>query len=479
VQSPSVISRLIKTVLFLSGWAVAIFLGWRCHTSLQNDAMPATLERTTDPAIAKSFREFSAQPELQGALIGFCLLDEKGNPIYASPLAETALCPASALKTVTTAAALEILGTDFRFETSLCSSGESKVSRKKLDGDLILVGSGDPTLSTADLELLADQLLANGVFEVTGRLVADVSAFPENPISDHWNWGDIGNAYGAGAYGLNVDHNRLTAAFEPGATIGSPAKLLGAGPSKEGTKWINRVLTGPPGSGDQTVIYSEPYGSQVTLRGTIPVDAKNFTTGGAIPDPAALALEIVRKRLIKGGVTFGNVQGAKAGPRQVLARHASAPLPEIIDHLHKVSDNLEAQCLFLTLGSHQNLDPVEALRQHWESAGVSFAAWRMLDGSGLARANMIRPVDLARVNYFARHGARGDRFLQSLSVYANGTISSKLGAMSGVKTEVGFLRCANGRELTFALMANGLGPGVDFWRLKGSFLESIRTEIGR
>ncbi|MDB6078103.1 MAG: D-alanyl-D-alaninecarboxypeptidase/D-alanyl-D-al anine-endopeptidase, partial [Akkermansiaceae bacterium] len=281
---------------------------------------------------------------------------------------------------------------------------------------------------------------------------------------------------GAGAFAINVDHNRLTASFDPGAEVGAPAKFLGGSPVKAGTHWANHVLTGPPGSGDQTVIYSEPYGDQITMRGTIPADDPGFSTGGAIPDPAALALEIVKKRLLKKGVVLGDAVSSPNEAQVVLASHRSAPLPEIVDHLHKVSDNLEAQCFFLTLGNKEKMDPALALKKHWEAAGVSFAAWRMLDGSGLARANMIRPLDLARVSAAVRRGPAGDRFLRSLSVYANGTISSKLGAMSGVKTEVGFLRCANGRELPFALMANGLGGSVDFWTLKGGFLEAIRQE---
>jgi len=114
------------------------------------------------------------------------------------------------------------------------------------------------------------------------------------------------------------------------------------------------------------------------------------------------------------------------------------------------------------------------VRAHWEEAGIAFAGLRLLDGSGLARANVIRPVDLAMVNYRMRHGAHGDRFFASLSQYLDGAVRAKRGAMSGVKTEVGFLRTASGREWTFALMANGLRPGLDFWPYRTELLAAVQ-----
>jgi D-alanyl-D-alanine carboxypeptidase/D-alanyl-D-alanine-endopeptidase (penicillin-binding protein 4) len=177
-------------------------------------------------------------------------------------------------------------------------------------------------------------------------------------------------------------------------------------------------------------------------------------------------------------VTFKDGSGPlEDGSAMLLAKHTSAPLPEIVDHLHRVSDNLETQCLFLTMGRLQNAPPPGVVREFWQKEGVTFAGLRMLDGNGLARANTIRPLDLAAVNLAARRSPVGQRFFESLSVYANGTIRAKRGAMSGVRTEVGFLQTSVGRELTYAIMGNALGRGVDFWALKQELLEAIR-DIG-
>ncbi|RYD30741.1 MAG: D-alanyl-D-alanine carboxypeptidase/D-alanyl-D-alanine-endopeptidase, partial [Verrucomicrobiaceae bacterium] len=375
--------------------------------------------------------------------------------------------------TMTTAAALEILGPDFQFETSVAASSTPDANGS-LDGHLILIGGGDPTLSSGDIEALADAVAKAGIKRITGRVLTDVSVFPQPPVSDHWNWGDIGNAYGAGAYGLNVDHNRLSVTFAPAEGPGAPASLLDISPVVRGTESVSRVTTGPPGSGDGVMIYSEPDGRRITLTGTVPAGEKDFIVGGAIPDPPALAEELLATHLKSLGVTIGGRKLQYKSDRKPLATHRSALLPEIIDHLHRVSDNLEAQCLFYTIGGRKGQDPPEALKSFWQDKGVAFSGLRLIDGSGLARATMIRPLDLALINHHARRGPRGDRFKQSLSTYLDGSVRSKLGAMSGVKTDVGFLTTTSGRELTYCLMANGLDPSVDFWPLRAKLLGGIR-----
>ena len=468
-------TRALRIFALLSGWAVAVALGLRLwEKPVGTPAEPIMVAPLPEEGkAARIFRAWSAHPQLAGALIGFCILDEKGATVLASPLAETALCPASALKTVITGAAFGLLGPDFRFETVLAATAPPN-AEGSIDGDLVLVGGGDPTFSQTDLSALAGIAVAAGLKRVSGQLRIDTSIFPHNPVSEHWNWGDIGNAYGAGAFGVNLDHNRLEARFDSGAQPGAPAKFAGGGPVTRDTRWENFVATGAADSGDEVVIYSQPYGRTITLRGTVPAGAGGFTVSGAIPDPPALAAELLRARLESAGVKFADRPGPFASAaKTILATHRSPPLPEIIDHLHEVSDNLEAQSLFLTLGQRQSTDPAAAVRQFWEKAGVSFTGLRLLDGSGLARANMIRPLDLARVNLAARHGPHGQRFYESLTAYADGTVRGKIGGMSGVKTKAGFLRTATGREFTFAIMANGLPAGRSYWALQAELLAQI------
>ena len=485
----------IGGIFAIAGWAVAAWLllgrDVRPHSSAVGEkgaptrpASPATSAFPVTPRSAEgvrpylesAFSDWSADPSLAGASVGFCLLNDSGGIEFASPLAWNALCPASSLKTVTTAAALEVLGPEFRFSTKLLSGKEIPASGV-LDGDLVLAGSGDPTFTSEDLDALADEVIKAGLKRVNGKLEIDGADFHEPPVSDHWNWGDIGNAYGAGAFGFNLDRNRIVLHFQPAADEGKPATLLTQDGATKDTRWINEVVTGPPGTGDRVVIYSQPNGRTITLRGSVPLGESNFTVNGALPDPLARVRELLRAKLQAAGV---KVLGRKIPPRSqfvVLADHQSKSLPEIIDHLHKVSDNLEAQCLFLTIGLQKGTDPdaAYALRRHWESRGMEFKGLRLIDGSGLARANMIRPLDLAKVNHLARRGPHGERFRQSLTAYLDGRVRSKLGAMSGVKADVGFITMPDGREFTFCLMANGLDPGLNYWPLRDNLLLQVAT----
>jgi len=466
--------------IMLSGWIAAGVLWYQ-----QGALRPILLEsRSAAPASTSErhpadriLRSAMTEPGLEAAALAFCVLDPVGSVIYESPLARTALAPASAVKTLTTGAALGLLGPDFKFQTRIESA--SPIEAGSLPGDLVLVGGGDPTLTFQDLEALAVAVVDAGLRRVGGNLLADGSIFPGNPMSDHWNWGDVGNAYGAGAFGINVNHNRVMVHFQPGGEVGEPATLDGVEPELAADfSWENRVLTGAAGSGDQVVVYSQPFGRLITLRGTVPRDGGRFPVKAALPDPPATALEFLRQALESRGVVFmGEPSGvADSGEREVIARHASVPLRDIVNHLHQVSDNLESQCIFLMIGNRQDLPPAEAVRNYWVDQGLGFEGLRLLDGSGLARANMIRAIDLARVNFMVRNGLHGEIFHSSLPSSLEGAVRSKPGAMSGVRSDVGFITNEDGVELTYSLLGNGLGTKADFWKLRGQLLEEFRKK---
>jgi D-alanyl-D-alanine carboxypeptidase/D-alanyl-D-alanine-endopeptidase (penicillin-binding protein 4) len=463
--------RLLVLLVLAAGWGVA---GWLWTRQEQPIASVQPIETAPIEPKADPLQELAAQwagkPGFMGATLGIAILGADGDKL-AELNDEFALVPASALKTLTSGAALEHLGAEFAFETIVTAQAEVS-SEGVLQGDLVLVGSGDPTLSAADLEKLADAVFATGLKTVSGGVIGDASAFPEAGASDHWNWGDVGNAFGAGVYGLNIDHNRYEARFESGAAVGDPARFLGSTPELPGVTWRSLVTTGPPGSGDGVMIHSGPYATTVTLRGTVPAGESEFTVGGAIPDPPALAALVFDRALRARGVTIAaepkTTHGAATAPAvQQLASQRSAPLSKIVPHLHEVSDNVEAQALLLKLGG------TRALREFWEGRGVRFAGLRLEDGSGLARASRIRPGDLARANYLARHGTAGEMFRESLSASRNGTVRSKTGAMSGVRAEVGFLTREDGTELTFAIIGNGLTQGAEFWTFRAAVLDVI------
>lgn len=404
--------------------------------------------------IAVLLKEARASTALAGAAIGFCLINAEGETVLAED-AETAFIPASSLKTLTTATALEILGPDFHFTTELKSTAPLK--NGVIAGDLVIVGGGDPMLSMANLQAWVAELKKRGVQRVTGRVRGDARLFSGSLYGDFWNWGDIGNGYGSGVSGLNLDHNRYTLVFQPGTAVGMPATLLGISRELPAVAWKNEVTTGPEGSGDGVVIHGGESTTKVHLRGTVPLGAVKFQVNGAVPDPVSFITHHFSQLLLAAGIQIGGGGLGAAEPKHELLKHESPPLIEIIKSIHASSDNHETECVFRMLGVKMAKPSAEVIREHWKPRGLEFIGLRMEDGCGLARADFIRPLDLARLQFLAGKGPQGAAYKASL--LSRDGLRWKGGAMSGVRTSTGYVTGKSGAEFSYAFMVNHFADG--------------------
>ncbi len=399
---------------------------------------------------------------LKGAAIGFCLIGPAGETLYEYN-ADTAQIPASSLKTLTTATALEVLGPDFRFKTRLGVSAANEAEGAGVKGDLILVGGGDPMLSMTDLETWAKGLAEAGVKSIPGRVIGDGRFFPGSPFADFWNWGDIGNGYGSPVSGLNLEHNRFKAVLIPGEKENEAAILAQIVPEVPGVSWMNESLTGPEGSGDGIVIHGGERAAVMHLRGTVPPGEEMVVTGAA-PDPERFAAHHLRLALVAAGI---EVTGEAFGAGDLwlegeivpeisseLLVHQSPPLLDIVTSIHATSDNHETECLYRMLGVQTGLPPDEAIRQHWKERGLDLTGLRMVDGSGLARADHITPKGLALLQHFAAGGPEGEAYVGSLLATPDEVLRFKAGAMSAVRSYTGFVKIASGERLSYALIVN-------------------------
>lgn len=418
--------------------------------------------------IRDTLAAMGGDPGLAGMAFGFCLLDPLGAPVVAEN-AGVGLIPASSLKTVTAAAALEILGPEFRFETKLIATGDLDAATGALAGDLVIAGGGDPTLADADLRGWVEAVRQRGINSVAGSVVGDGSIFPGEPVGDFWGWGDVGNGYGSPASGLNFNHNRFVARFRAGAAEGDPAAFLGASPEVPGGEFANFVTTGAPGSGDGVMIYGGPNAARLHLRGTVPPGADAFPVTGAAPDPPRFAAHAFSNALreagieVQGGVSVGRVAEPDGAPLLV---HQSAPLIEILGHLLEVSDNHEAECVFKMLGVVAHRPPADAIRDHWAARGLDLSRARIVDGSGLSRANFIAADDLSRLQFLAASGDHGALYAEALNAHFGGKVRWKGGAMSSVRSYTGLVESASGERFAFAMLFNHYqdARAVSRWR---------------
>jgi D-alanyl-D-alanine carboxypeptidase/D-alanyl-D-alanine-endopeptidase (penicillin-binding protein 4) len=411
-------------------------------------------------SVVGQLEEFLSSPVLKTASVGVVVRPLGGGEEVASHQADLALIPASTLKAVTTATALQVLGPDYVFETRLFLKGD----------DLVIVGGGDPMLSAESFPAWWESLKKSDVKKIKGKVMADPSRFESQRVPNSWPWGDVGNYYGAGASGLNFNRNSFAMTFQPGK-VGEPAKLLETIPTPPGVAFENRMRTGPRGSGDQGNLYGGPGAKVVSMRGTVPAGGP-YTIYGALPDASlscALGFrDFLRKKNfpVLGEVELGTVD--LTGARLVHSQK-SVSLEEIIRTTNFQSVNLYADSLFKALTKEgSSAAAIARVKKHWEKQGVDLTGFVMHDGSGLSPRNVITPRQLVTILKKARVHKSGDQFLNSLPVagrsgsvggFGKGTAMEgrvwvKPGGLTGVRTYSGYFVNKSGKEFVFAVMIN-------------------------
>lgn len=404
--------------------------------------------------------------------------------------------PASTLKLVTTATALSVLGEDFVFRTSLEYDGELRDGT--LYGNLYLRGGGDPTLGSTRFEGHPDaaeliqqwvkRVIAAGIRRINGAVVADAGIFEENALPSTWVWGDVGNYYGAAAYGLNFNENLYRVVFEPGQAVGLPARVLRTEPAVPDLVFANRVTTGAPGSGDQCYIYGAPYQNLCHLEGTVPAGAPTFAVRGALPDPPSYLAHCLHQQLKAAGIVVSaapttdrllrQAGSLPSGKRTWLYTQSSPPLKDIIRQTNFQSINLYAEALLKTLDRY--LGPArpfpagstafgtQAVVEYWRKKAVDTEGFWMRDGSGLSPQNAITAAQLTDVLRRAAGEPGFGSFYDSVPVVgvsgtvrglakgtrAAGNVRAKSGSTERVKSYAGYFQDSTGERMSFAFLVN-------------------------
>ncbi|MBV9088158.1 MAG: D-alanyl-D-alanine carboxypeptidase/D-alanyl-D-alanine-endopeptidase, partial [Acidobacteriaceae bacterium] len=227
--------------------------------------------------------------------------------------------PASNTKLFTTAAAFALIGPDYKFRTTVETSGTvDKYGR--LTGDVVLVGRGDPNLSGRTLpynrrterkqpsirvlEQLADELVRKGVKFVDGDVVADDSYYAFERYGEGWTQDDLVWEWGAPVSALTINDNVIFVNIMPADRAGEKA-FVSVDPFADYYHIDNRIITSPTGTGPRRIyINREPGSSQLTLWGNIPVDDPGAGEALAIDDPAAFAAQVFHGLLEQRGIAI-------------------------------------------------------------------------------------------------------------------------------------------------------------------------------
>lgn len=452
----------------------------------------------TLPATAQTVQDFVSQrlqhPVLKGAWWG-------GEAAYTnapeealfSVHADTRLTPASTLKLLTTAAALETMGPDHRFKTRLYAQNAPD-GNGVLKGNLYLQGGGDPTLGSTRVvggetwqtvvKKWAKAVKNAGITRVEGDLVADVSLFEGPSIAPKVNWENMGNYYAAPASALTFNDNSFKIHFSPQPWDGKEAVVSSTEPEVAGLTLKSFVTTDGKNKKDNAYVYGAPHQTELEIYGTIPTNFTGFTISAALPDPALFAARMLKEELEKQGITFqGSAKTTLTAPdytsMTLLHTYESPKLKDIIVIINKRSFNLYADIILRQLAvyagkkaSLQNgLGELNNFLQKNHLAEPEDTV--IYDGSGLSRDNLVTPRTLLKTlafmtqsphfsyyyNSLATPDDRGDllllrRFLKPKKAVSR--VRVKGGTIDSVKAAAGYVTDQDGKLIAFVMIANNL-----------------------
>jgi D-alanyl-D-alanine carboxypeptidase/D-alanyl-D-alanine-endopeptidase (penicillin-binding protein 4) len=417
-------------------------------------------------------KELLSDPAMHGAWVGV-LVQTSGNPpqtLFAVN-EDKRFMPASNAKLFTTALALEKLGPNFTFVTPLLTDG--RIEGERLNGNLYLKGSGDPSLTKERLRDLAKALVAKGVKSVNGDIVVDVSAFSDNRWGTGWSWDYLHYGYAAEVWAIALDRNSVTLQVSPATKEEHPAQI----DLIPTTDWLtidNRIVTVKSGE-PQWSIWRDPWERVIHLWGRISLSASSETVRVSVPSVPHYVGEIFRATLKEMGIAVeGSVRvGQTPSNALVIAESQSPPLKEIVRWLNKVSDNLYAEMLLRAValkeqGQDSVLTAMQVLRQQLINWGIDSDDVQLFDGSGLSRLNTVTPRAIVKLLQVARTRPWFDAFKESLPIAgkdgtlrtrfrntpAEGRVFAKTGYIASVVTLSGYIQRADGSKWVFSILVN-------------------------
>jgi D-alanyl-D-alanine carboxypeptidase/D-alanyl-D-alanine-endopeptidase (penicillin-binding protein 4) len=454
-------------------------------------ASPSRQPTTASPSIDTLQHRVDAllaSPDLAAGTWGIAVRSLTTGETLVASNAHRLLTPASTLKTLTLAVAADELGWNYTYATTLVAHGA--IANGVLDGDLVVVGSGDPSLDDWDgaaSSLFADWatlLKGMGVTRVTGRIVGDARAFADDGIGSGWAWDDLELSYSAPARALQFNEGTARIMVTSGAATGTPA-LLTLMPPYASVTLRGRVDTGSAGSGRIVTVGPLSRDRGVGVSGSIALDARSVLRNVAVDDPVRYFATAVRFGLEANGIAIigdaidltetNELRGDAT--QAVVAVYQSAPLPVLADTMMKMSQNLFAESLLRALGlTHSGVGTGDAgravVQERLTDWGVPSGEALIADGSGLSRYNLVTADALTSVlahvysderlrnPYVASlpvAGRSGTLSARLRGTAADGRVQAKTGSFTNARSIAGFVRTADNEPLAFAIIANNYG----------------------
>jgi len=435
----------------------------------------------------KIISNFLSLSQIKNAGVGLKVVNLDKNKILYEKNPDRSLVPASNMKLITTGIALETLGSDYRFKTTITYDGVIRADGT-LDGNIYIIGGGDPTLGSKylvaknpnyvsglerkkQLEFLdtwTEEIKKLGIKKINGQVIADPSYLPKTTLSPTWEWGDLRYYFASHPSGLTfMDNNIRLTLKKQGDKINATIS-----PEYSETKITNKVVIDPNKQTKITIVVV-PYSNEIIVLGTLNKPIALYTT--IMQKPASTLATLFSDKLNIAGIKNkgGRVRDSKSDIERYETNqdmkdiyiNYSPRLEEIIGYTNKYSVNLFAEHIKLEVEKVTN----KKIKDIWKDK-ISTDGLYVYDGSGLSRYDGVTPDTIVDVLGYMKDSPEFKSFYNSLAEpQKNGTLKSfesgilvdnfhgKSGTLTGVKAYSGYMHNEDGDLLAFSILVNHHG----------------------
>lgn len=423
---------------------------------------------------------FQSNEGTKNASISALVINAKTGQVVDQFNKDLVMTPASCTKLLTTCTALELLGSDFQFLTTL--EVRQGLQEGEINGDLFIRGTGDPTLGSryagggSPLSKWVNALKRQGVTRIKGDIVADLSFLDNEATNPTWLWEDMGNYYAPGISGIAYLDNTMVINLKS-TEIGKPVTILSTNPEYPGIEFVN-YIRGAGINYDGALVNGVPFSNTRFLRGSIPANKEVFGLKGDLPNPGLLLAHHLRTALLDSGIVVDGSVRFTFDPdtleREVLYTHLSEPLSEIVKVTNIDSNNLYAEQIFRYIGSKTGTpasidNSLEIERNCWANRGVDLRTAIIHDGCGLSTGNAISAQQfVSLLSYMFNKSKNRDALYASLPVSGesgtlkgvlrktalHGRVHAKSGTIAHVRAYAGYIEGTDGETYIFAILVN-------------------------
>ncbi len=424
-------------------------------------------------------------PSFNNSFCGAYVRSLKTGEVIYKKNADKLFVPASNMKLFTSSAALILLGHNYVYETNLYANGIIK--NGVLKGDLIIQGTGDPTISnrffpgnpTIIFEKWADSLIAKGITQIDGNILGDDSYFDNSSLGKGWLSDYESFWFSAPSGALSFNDNSIEITITP-SELNFPANIK-INPDTKYVTVISKVLT-VGNSEEQSIKVSRLRGTNlISITGKIKKNSKPVVENVSVSDPTMFFLTVFKEVLEKKGINIkGKIESINTSEKIIIYQnlipiinHQSVPLRMIIKELNKNSNNFYAEQILKTIGLEiygygTSENGIKACKDLFNQIGINIDNLVMVDGSGLSQLNLVTPRQIVNLLSYMYKSNIFSYFYDSLPIAGvDGTLSDRMiktSAQNNVRAKAGFnayssslsgyVKTISGEYLAFSILIN-------------------------